>query len=156
MVHPQRTCARLVRLDRNGAREYYCRGENLSASLLQPVTDQNGMRHMDKTLTPGQVAERLQVPVGTVREWLRESKLRGVKVKNRWRVREAEVERFAGGAKGEERRTKSVHGMRRRVMWRRHCFAFWAVNGVDLYLSRKPGTTMCPRRGTRAVLTTCQ
>jgi len=56
-----------------------------------------------KTLTSGQVAERLHVPVMTVREWLRDGTLRGIKVNNRWQIDKSDVEQMA---KEEERRDR--------------------------------------------------
>ncbi len=43
----------------------------------------------DEILTPSQVAERLQVPIRTVREWLRNGTLQGTKIKNRWQIDES-------------------------------------------------------------------
>ena len=47
-------------------------------------------------LTVKQVAERLQVHANTVRRWLEERQLRGVRLGTRagWRVRESELQRF--------------------------------------------------------------
>lgn len=44
-------------------------------------------------LTPAQVATALQVDIQTVRKWLREGRLRGVRVGRLWRVSAAAVER---------------------------------------------------------------
>ena len=41
---------------------------------------------MDKLLTPAQVAARLQVEPSTVKRWLRQGKLQGVKPGKEWRV----------------------------------------------------------------------
>ena len=50
---------------------------------------------MDKLLTPEQAAERLQISPLTVRKWLREGKLPGVKPGGKvWRVREKDLEEF--------------------------------------------------------------
>jgi excisionase family DNA binding protein len=50
----------------------------------------------ERMLTVKEVAERLRVHVGTVRRWLEEHELRGVKLGGQagWRIRESEVERF--------------------------------------------------------------
>jgi excisionase family DNA binding protein len=50
----------------------------------------------ERMLTVKQVAERLQVHANTVRRWLDERELRGVKLggKAGWRVRESELRRF--------------------------------------------------------------
>ncbi len=53
------------------------------------------MLNNKKTLTPGQAAERLGVPVKTVRGWLRDGTLRGVKENNRWQIEESEADRLA-------------------------------------------------------------
>lgn len=50
----------------------------------------------DPLLTVNTVAKMFGVTTYTVRLWLREGKLQGVKLNNeRWRVRQSEVERFA-------------------------------------------------------------
>lgn len=41
----------------------------------------------DKLMTPEEVAEKLNVTVNTVREWLRSGELTGVKLGRIWRVR---------------------------------------------------------------------
>jgi len=49
----------------------------------------------EKLLTVEDAAKVLLVKPTTVREWLKASKLKGVKVGNRlWRVRESELEAF--------------------------------------------------------------
>ena len=50
----------------------------------------------DRLFTVKQVADRLQVHANTVRRWLDEQQLHGVKLgrKAGWRVRESELERF--------------------------------------------------------------
>lgn len=53
----------------------------------------------DQLLTPEQVAERLQLSVYTVLEYLRKGhprgrKLRGVKLGKQWRVREVDLQAF--------------------------------------------------------------
>jgi len=49
---------------------------------------------MSNFLTPEEIAERLKIHPGTVREWLRQSKLKGIKVGKLWRVEEEEFKRF--------------------------------------------------------------
>lgn len=49
---------------------------------------------MRELLTPEEVAEKLKVAPKTVRDWLRERKLRGLKLGNEWRVREEDLEVF--------------------------------------------------------------
>jgi excisionase family DNA binding protein len=53
----------------------------------------------DEALTVAEVAQRLKLSQETVRRWLREGKLRGVRFSDAggWRVRASEVERVLGG-----------------------------------------------------------
>lgn len=46
---------------------------------------------MERFLTAEQVAELMQVHLGTVRVWLRSGQLRGVKVGRAWRVPESAI-----------------------------------------------------------------
>ena len=48
---------------------------------------------MERLLTPEEVAERLRLSVITVKKWLRQGKLQGVKVGKLWRVPEEEVKK---------------------------------------------------------------
>ena len=47
---------------------------------------------MERIFTPQEVAEYLRIPLSTVRKYLREGRLRGVKIGKHWRVRERDVE----------------------------------------------------------------
>lgn len=49
---------------------------------------------MEKLLTPEEVASKLIVSPKTVRDWLREGTIKGVKVGKLWRIREADLESF--------------------------------------------------------------
>jgi excisionase family DNA binding protein len=49
---------------------------------------------VETLLTPDQVAERLHLSPLTVVDWLRQGKLRGVKLSKHWRVREADLQAF--------------------------------------------------------------
>ena len=49
-------------------------------------------------LTPGQVAERLQVKERTVLDWLRAGELRGLKLGRLWRIRPDDLEKFLAAA----------------------------------------------------------
>jgi len=49
---------------------------------------------MMKLLTPAEAAEMLSVSEKTVKKWLRQGKLRGVKVAHLWRLRKEDLERF--------------------------------------------------------------
>ncbi len=48
----------------------------------------------DKLLTPGQVAQQLQVNERTVTKWLRRGYLRGFKIGKEWRVSARDLENF--------------------------------------------------------------
>ncbi|MBO8140902.1 MAG: helix-turn-helix domain-containing protein [Firmicutes bacterium] len=52
----------------------------------------------ERLLTLEEVAERLVVAPKTIRDWLREGKLRGLKVGKLWRVREQDLEAFLAEA----------------------------------------------------------
>lgn len=47
-----------------------------------------------KLLTPAQVAEHLQVKTATVQGWLREGRLKGVKLGRYWRVLPGDLRQF--------------------------------------------------------------
>ncbi len=49
---------------------------------------------MVKLLTPEMAAEQVHVKVSTVKHWLRDGQLEGVKVGRQWRVREEDLEAF--------------------------------------------------------------
>lgn len=49
---------------------------------------------MEKIFTPAEVAEILQVTVQTVKNHLRKGTLKGFKVGNRWRIKEADLQEF--------------------------------------------------------------
>jgi excisionase family DNA binding protein len=54
-----------------------------------------GICMADKMLTPEEVASRLSVTPNTVRSWLREGSLRGVKLGKRvWRIKEADLHNY--------------------------------------------------------------
>ncbi|MBT9173671.1 MAG: hypothetical protein DDT21_02075 [Syntrophomonadaceae bacterium] len=48
----------------------------------------------ERLLTPQQAAERLAVSPKSVRGWLRQGKLRGVRAGSLWRIRESDLEAF--------------------------------------------------------------
>lgn len=48
----------------------------------------------DKLLTPEQAAERLQISVFTLKDYLRNGKIKGVKIANRWRIKEEALENY--------------------------------------------------------------
>lgn len=47
-----------------------------------------------RLLTPNEVAEILAVTVGTVYEWLRQGRIRSVRLGRLWRVREQDLEEY--------------------------------------------------------------
>ncbi|MCG0278535.1 MAG: helix-turn-helix domain-containing protein [Thermanaeromonas sp.] len=49
---------------------------------------------MDRLLTPEEAAEILAVSPKSIREWLRQGKLKGVKAGRLWRIRERDLEAF--------------------------------------------------------------
>jgi excisionase family DNA binding protein len=49
---------------------------------------------MDKLLTPDQAAEKLAVKPRSIKEWLRQGKLLGVKIGKLWRIRNEDLETF--------------------------------------------------------------
>jgi len=49
---------------------------------------------MDNYFTPQQVAEKLQLNIGTVYEWIREGKLKAVKVGDLWCIPESELKQI--------------------------------------------------------------
>ncbi|MBC7341606.1 MAG: helix-turn-helix domain-containing protein [Clostridia bacterium] len=50
----------------------------------------------ERLLTPEEVADRLIVSPKTIRDWLREGKLKGIKTGKLWRIRECDLETFLG------------------------------------------------------------
>ncbi|MBM4349464.1 MAG: helix-turn-helix domain-containing protein [Deltaproteobacteria bacterium] len=56
---------------------------------------------MEGLLTPKEAAKIMAVTSRTIKEWLRRGELTGVKIKNMWRVRESDLERFI--QKGSEK-----------------------------------------------------
>jgi len=49
---------------------------------------------MERLLTPKEAGRLMAVTSRTVKEWLRRGELTGVKVRNLWRIRESDLERF--------------------------------------------------------------
>lgn len=56
----------------------------------------------DPLLTVSQVANIFQVTKATVRLWLNNDKIQGIKVNTHWRIRQSEVTRLANQLYGEE------------------------------------------------------
>jgi len=55
----------------------------------------------ERYLSAEDIAERLNVGSATVRKWLREGKLKGVRAGRLWRVRESDLEAFLKGGEKE-------------------------------------------------------
>lgn len=47
-----------------------------------------------KLLTPQEVAEHLLLKPVTVKKYLRQGELKGIKIGNRWRIKESELQNF--------------------------------------------------------------
>jgi len=54
------------------------------------------MEFRERLMTPEEVAERLAITPKTVRRFLREGRLKAVKVGRLWRVRESDLLRYMG------------------------------------------------------------
>lgn len=52
---------------------------------------------IERLYTPEEAADTLRVKVRTVMEWLRQGKLRGVKLGRLWRIKESDLKAFIGG-----------------------------------------------------------
>jgi len=59
------------------------------------------MPERKRLLRPEEVAEMLQVSRRTVVRWLKERRLKGVRVGRLWRVREEDLEAFLGTTPGK-------------------------------------------------------
>ena len=49
---------------------------------------------MEELLTVGEVCKRLKMHQDTVREYLRDGRLKGIKIGRRWRVKEKDLQEF--------------------------------------------------------------
>jgi len=58
----------------------------------------------ERLLRPDEVAEMLQVSRRTVVRWLKEGRLKGVRVGRLWRVREEDLEAFLGTTPEEDKK----------------------------------------------------
>lgn len=53
------------------------------------------MKNQNRMMTPNEAASRLEVPVATIRQWLRKGSLKGTKLGPRlWRIREKDLLAF--------------------------------------------------------------
>lgn len=51
------------------------------------------MENKERLLSPEDVAKQLNIATATVREYLREGRIKGMKVGKLWRVRESDLQR---------------------------------------------------------------
>lgn len=51
------------------------------------------MENKERLLSPEDVAKQLNIATATVREYLREGRIKGIKVGKLWRVRESDLQR---------------------------------------------------------------
>lgn len=49
---------------------------------------------MERLLTPKEVAKIMAVSPRTIKEWLRRGEMTGIKIRNLWRIRSSDLERF--------------------------------------------------------------
>lgn len=64
---------------------------------------------MSKLLTPEEAAEQMQVSVSTVKRWLRNGELKGVKPGGRlWRVEEEALQQFITNSKETVNEKKTI------------------------------------------------
>ncbi len=59
---------------------------------------------MEELLTPEEVAAVMKVKVGTIKDWLRDGRLKGVKAGRLWRVRQEDMEAFIEDNTPQKRR----------------------------------------------------
>ncbi|MGH2371981.1 MAG: helix-turn-helix domain-containing protein [bacterium] len=106
----------------------------------------------ERLLTPDQAAERLAISSKTVRNWLREGRLHGVKVGRLWRLRERELEAFLPQVIADEfeparpersgpPRARASERIRMSDRARAHG---GAVAGTAAVATRPSGTSMAP------------
>jgi excisionase family DNA binding protein len=56
----------------------------------------------DRFLSTDKVAEIFDINGRTLRVWIKEGKIKAVKINNRWKIRESEVDRLANEEFGDE------------------------------------------------------
>ena len=52
---------------------------------------------MEKLFTPQEVAQKLKIDMSTVYRWIREGRLKAVKIGHFWRISESELNRLLKG-----------------------------------------------------------
>ena len=63
--------------------------------ILLYYTEQ-GLIDMQDYYTPQEVSEKLKIDIRTIYRWIREDRLKAVKVGHVWRISEAELKRILG------------------------------------------------------------
>jgi excisionase family DNA binding protein len=58
---------------------------------------------MEELFTPQEVAQKLKIDMSTVYRWIREGRLKAVKIGHFWRVSESELSRLLKGDKENNR-----------------------------------------------------
>jgi len=58
---------------------------------------------MEKLFTPQEVAQKLKIDMSTVYRWIREGRLKAVKIGHFWRISESELSRLLKGDKENNR-----------------------------------------------------
>lgn len=76
---------------------------------------------VERLLTPEEAAERLAVNPKSVREWLRQGRLKGIKAGRLWRVRERDLEALFGEDEGDSREER-VREIARSDLYPKVCF----------------------------------
>ena len=56
---------------------------------------------METYYTPKEIAEKLKLNIGTIYKWIREDRVRAVKLGDVWRISESELNRLLKGEKKE-------------------------------------------------------
>ncbi len=61
---------------------------------------------METYYTPKEIAEKLKLNIGTVYKWVREGRLKAVKLGDVWRISESELNRLLKGNEQNGRKTE--------------------------------------------------
>lgn len=64
---------------------------------------EGAMEEMDRLFTPEEIAKYLQKAQKTVRAYLRDGKIKGVKVGNTWRIKKSDLELFVKTLNGSKK-----------------------------------------------------
>lgn len=61
---------------------------------------------MEELFTPQEVAQKLKIDMSTVYRWIREGRLKAVKIGHFWRISESELSRLLKGNEQNGRKTE--------------------------------------------------